>query len=129
MQDAIFGYTIANDVTARDLEIRDGHSSRAKGFDTFCPLGPWIETEFDPSDAIISCNVNSTMRQMASTRDMHFTIDRLLMFISSVMTLMPGDIVLTGTPNGSSTLEADDVVTVNIAGIGNLVNPVRVAGN
>ncbi len=92
MQDAIFGYTIANDVTARDLEIRDGHSSRAKGFDTFCPLGPWIETEFDPSDAIISCNVNSTMRQMASTRDMHFTIDRLLMFISSVMTLMPGGI-------------------------------------
>ena len=129
VQDAIFGYTIANDITARDLEIRDGHSSRAKGFDTFCPLGPWIETEFDPSDAIISCNVNSTMRQMASTRDMHFTIDRLLMFISSVMTLMPGDIVLTGTPNGSSTLEADDVVTVNIAGIGNLVNPVRVAGN
>ena len=127
--DTVFGYTIANDVTARDLQRRDNQWTRGKGFDTFCPLGPWIETEFDPSDAIISCNVNSTMRQMASTRDMHFTIDRLLMFISSVMTLMPGDIVLTGTPNGSSTLEAGDVVTVNIAGIGNLVNPVRVAGN
>jgi len=127
VKDIIYGYTIANDVTARDLEITDGHSSRAKGFDTFCPLGPWIETDFDPSDAIISCNVNSAMRQMASTRDMHFTIDRLLMFISSVMTLMPGDLILTGTPNGSSVLEAGDIVTVNIEGIGNLINPVQLA--
>jgi 2-keto-4-pentenoate hydratase/2-oxohepta-3-ene-1,7-dioic acid hydratase in catechol pathway len=127
VKDVIFGYTIANDITARDLEISDGHSSRSKGFDTFCPLGPWIETDFDPSDAIISCNVNTAMRQMASTRDMHFSIDRLLMFISSVMTLMPGDLILTGTPNGSSILEAGDIVTVNIEGIGNLVNPVQSA--
>jgi 2-keto-4-pentenoate hydratase/2-oxohepta-3-ene-1,7-dioic acid hydratase in catechol pathway len=127
VKDVIFGYTIANDITARDLEISDGHSSRAKGFDTFCPIGPWIETEFDSSDAIISCNVNSTMCQMASTRDMHFTIDRLLMFISSVMTLNPGDLILTGSPNGTSILETGDIVTVNIEGIGNLVNPVQSA--
>lgn len=127
VKSVVFGYTIANDVTARDLQTRDGQWARAKGFDTFCPLGPWIETDFDPADAIISCHVNSAMRQMASTRDMIFSIDRLLMFISSVMTLMPGDVILTGTPAGVSMLEPGDIVTINIDGIGNLVNPVASA--
>ncbi len=125
VKDSIFGYTIANDVTARDLQSKDGQWARAKGFDSFCPLGPWIETEFNPADAIISCHVNTTMRQMASTRDMIFTIDRLVMFISSVMTLMPGDVILTGTPSGVGLLEPGDTVTVSIEGIGNLLNPVR----
>ena len=127
VKEAVFGYTIANDVTARDLQSRDGQWTRAKGFDSFCPLGPWIETAFNPADAIISCHVNTTMRQMASTRDMIFTIDRLLMFISSVMTLMPGDVILTGTPAGVGPLEAGDTVTVSIEGIGNLLNTVQAA--
>lgn len=125
VKDAIFGYTIGNDVTARDLQSKDGQWTRAKGFDTFCPLGPWIETDFNPADAIISCHVNNSMRQMASTRDMLFTIDRLVMFISSVMTLMPGDVILTGTPAGVGPLEDSDTVTVSIEGIGNLLNTVR----
>lgn len=125
VNDVIFGYTIANDVTARDLKARDGQWTRSKGFDTFCPMGPWIETDFNPADAIISCHVNTTMRQMASTRDMIFTIDRLVMYISSVMTLMPGDVILTGTPAGVGPLEAGDTVTVSIEGIGNLVNTVQ----
>lgn len=125
VKDAIFGYTIGNDVTARDLQSKDGQWTRAKGFDTFCPLGPWIETDFNPADAIISCHVNNSMRQMASTRDMLFTIDRLVMFISSVMTLMPGDVILTGTPAGVGPLEDGDTVTVSIEGIGNLLNTVR----
>ncbi|MBP6068804.1 MAG: fumarylacetoacetate hydrolase family protein, partial [Anaerolineaceae bacterium] len=125
VQEAIFGYTIANDVTARDLQQRDGQWTRAKGFDTFCPLGPWIETEFDPSDALITCRVNETLRQMASTRDMIFNIEQLVLYASSVMTLMPGDIILTGTPAGVGSLNDGDVVSIFIDGIGSLVNPVR----
>ena len=90
--DIVLGYTVGNDVTARDLQLRDGQWTRSKGFDTFCPIGPWIETEFDPSDGLISCYVNQEMRQMASTRDMIFTVRQLIAFISSVMTLEPGDI-------------------------------------
>jgi len=124
VQAAIFGYTIANDVTARDLQQHDGQWTRAKGFDTFCPLGPWIETEFDPSDALITCRVNETLRQMASTRDMLFSIEQLLLYASSVMTLMPGDIILTGTPAGVEPLHDGDTVSIFIDGIGSLVNPV-----
>ena len=98
--DAVFGYTIANDVTARDLQRSDGQWSRAKGFDTFCPVGPWIETEFDPTDAIITCHVNNTLRQMSSTREMIFSVQKLMLYISSIMTLEPGDLILTGTPAG-----------------------------
>ncbi len=121
----IFGYTVANDVTARDLQRSDGQWTRAKGFDTFCPLGPWIETDFDPADALIDCHVNDEMRQMASTRDMVFGTRELIAFISSVMTLEAGDLILTGTPAGVSPLTPGDKVKVSIEGIGSLENPVR----
>ncbi len=123
--DHVFGYTIANDVTARDLQRSDNQWTRAKGFDTFCPLGPWIETRFDPVDALITCHVNGVMRQMASTRDMVFTIRQLITFASSVMTLEPGDILLTGTPAGVGPLVHGDVVEIRIEGLGTLRNPVR----
>lgn len=120
----VFGYTVANDVTARDLQRSDGQWTRAKGFDTFCPVGPWIETEFDPADAVITCHVNDEMRQMASTRDMIFTVRQLIAFVSSVMTLEQGDLILTGTPAGVSPLNAGDSVEVSIEGLGTLSNPV-----
>ena len=104
-QEYIFGYTVGNDVTARDLQHSDGQWTRAKGFDTFCPFGPWIDTEFDPSDAVITCRVNGQPRQMASTRDMVFNVNMLIAFISSVMTLEPGDLIFTGTPAGVGPLE------------------------
>jgi 2-keto-4-pentenoate hydratase/2-oxohepta-3-ene-1,7-dioic acid hydratase in catechol pathway len=119
------GYSIANDVTARDLQRRDGQWTRGKGFDTFCPIGPWIETEFNPFDAIISTHVNGQMRQMGSTRDMIFSIYQLIAFISSIMTLDPGDTILTGTPAGVGPLMNGDVVKVSIEGIGELLNPVE----
>ncbi len=121
----ILGYTVANDVTARDLQRRDGQWTRAKGFDTFCPLGPWIETEFDPSDALITCRVNGQLRQMASTRDMVFNVSQIVAFASSVMTLEPGDVILTGTPAGVGVLLPGDVIEVTIEGIGTLRNPVK----
>jgi 2-keto-4-pentenoate hydratase/2-oxohepta-3-ene-1,7-dioic acid hydratase in catechol pathway len=122
--DHVLGYTIGNDVTARDLQRRDGQWTRAKGFDTFCPLGPWIETDFDPSDAVIACHVNNEMRQMGSTRDMVFSVRQLIAFASSVMTLEPGDVLMTGTPSGVSPLKPGDVVEVTIEGLGKLSNPV-----
>jgi 2-keto-4-pentenoate hydratase/2-oxohepta-3-ene-1,7-dioic acid hydratase in catechol pathway len=122
--DYVLGYTIGNDVTARDLQRRDGQWTRGKGFDTFCPLGPWLETEFDPSDALITCHVNREMRQMASTRDMIFTVRQLIAFVSSVMTLQPGDVLMTGTPAGVSQLLPDDTVEISIEGLGTLSNPV-----
>ncbi len=127
VKDAIFGYTIANDVTARDLQALDRQWLRSKGFDSFCPLGPWIDTNFDPSDALISCHVNNALRQMGSTKDMLFKPAQLMVFISSIMTLEPGDLILTGTPAGVGPLVAGDLVNVHIDGLGTLVNPV-VAG-
>jgi 2-keto-4-pentenoate hydratase/2-oxohepta-3-ene-1,7-dioic acid hydratase in catechol pathway len=118
----IFGYTIGNDVTARDLQRRDGQWTRAKGFDTFCPLGPWIETELDPSDTLITCRVNEEMRQMASTREMVFTVAQLVAFASTVMTILPGDVIMTGTPAGVGQLSPGDVVEATIEGIGVLRN-------
>ena len=123
--DYIFGYTIANDVTARDLQQKDGQWGRAKGFDTFCPMGPWIETDLDPSDILITCKVNDEMRQMVSTREMVFTIPQLISFISSIMTLNPGDVILTGTPAGIAPLDEGDIVEITIEGIGSLKNPVK----
>ena len=120
----ILGYTIGNDITARDLQRRDGQWTRGKGFDTFCPLGPWIETELNPADLMITCHVNGEMRQMASTRDMVFHIDQLIAFASSIMTLEPGDILMTGTPAGVSPLRAGDLVEVAIEQLGILHNPV-----
>ena len=122
--DFVFGYTIANDVTARDLQRRDVQFTRGKGFDTFCPLGPWIETEFDLTDALVTTRVNGEMRQMGSTREMVFSVAQLIAFVSSVMTLEVGDILLTGTPAGVGPLAAGDVVEVNIEGSGTLSNPV-----
>ena len=122
--DYVLGYTIGNDVTARDLQRRDGQWTRGKGFDTFCPLGPWIDTDFDPADALLTCRVNAEIRQMATIRDMVFTIPQLITFISSVMTLEPGDVILTGTPAGVGPMVAGDTVTVEIEGLGELKNPV-----
>jgi len=122
----IFGYTIGNDITARDLQQTDGQWTRAKGFDTFCSFGPWIDTEFDASDAVVTCRVNGQMRQMASTRDMVFNVTTLVAYISSVMTLEPGDIIFTGTPAGVGVLKNGDVVDVEIEGLGKLSNPVKI---
>ena len=121
----ILGYTIGNDVTARDLQKSDNQWTRAKGFDTFCVFGPWIDTEFDPADAILSCRVNGQMRQMASTRDIVFNVPTLIAYISSVMTLEPGDLIFTGTPAGVGELKNGDEVVVEIEGLGTLRNPVR----
>jgi 2-keto-4-pentenoate hydratase/2-oxohepta-3-ene-1,7-dioic acid hydratase in catechol pathway len=118
----ILGYTAANDVTARDLQRLDGQWTRAKSFDTFCPLGPWIDTEMDPSDAPILCRVNGVMRQMAATKEMIFSVPRILAFISGIMTLDAGDVVLTGTPAGVGPLLPGDRVQVEIGGIGVLEN-------
>jgi 2-keto-4-pentenoate hydratase/2-oxohepta-3-ene-1,7-dioic acid hydratase in catechol pathway len=124
----ILGYTIGNDVTARDLQKSDGQWTRAKGFDTFCPFGPWIDTEFDPADSVVTCRVNGQMRQMASTRDMVFNVGVLIAYISSVMTLDPGDLIFTGTPAGVGELKHGDEVVVEIEGLGVLKNPVKAEG-
>lgn len=121
----IFGYTVGNDITARDLQKIDELWTRAKGFDTFCSFGPWIDTEFDPSDAVVTCRVNGQMRQMASTRDMVFNIGVLIAYISSIMTLEPGDLIFTGTPAGVGELKDGDEVVVEIEGLAKLSNPVK----
>jgi 2-keto-4-pentenoate hydratase/2-oxohepta-3-ene-1,7-dioic acid hydratase in catechol pathway len=120
----ILGYTIGNDVTARDLQRRDSQWTRGKGFDTFCPLGPWIETSFDPADALITCHVNGELRQMGSTRDMVFRVRQLIAFASSIMTLEPGDVLMTGSPAGVGPLQPGDLLETEIEGIGKLQNPV-----
>jgi 2-keto-4-pentenoate hydratase/2-oxohepta-3-ene-1,7-dioic acid hydratase in catechol pathway len=124
-QKYVYGYTVGNDVTARDLQRSDGQWTRAKGFDTFCPFGPWIDTEFDASDAVITCKVSGQPRQMASTRDMVFNVSTLIAFITSVMTLEPGDLIFTGTPAGVGALTDGDEVVVEIEGLGKLSNPVK----
>jgi len=121
----ILGYTVGNDVTARDLQKTDGQWTRAKGFDTFCPFGPWIDTDFNIADALITCKVNGQPRQMASTRDMVFHVTNLIAYISSVMTLEPGDLIFTGTPAGVGELKSGDEVVVEIEGLGVLRNPVK----
>ncbi|THV31327.1 fumarylacetoacetate hydrolase family protein [Glycomyces paridis] len=123
-KDAIFGYTCANDVTARDLQRQDVQFTRAKGFDSFCPLGPWIETDFDPSDAEVRCEVNGEVRQLGTTADMMFDPASLVAYVSQIMTLLPGDVVLTGTPAGVGPIQAGETVSVSVAGIGTLSNKV-----
>lgn len=122
--EVVLGYTCANDVTARDLQRTDGQWGRAKGFDTFCPLGPWIETDLDIDDAAIECRVNGEVRQSGSTGDMVRDVAELVSWVSSVMTLLPGDVILTGTPAGVGPLAAGDEVSVTIDGLGTLTNPV-----
>jgi 2-keto-4-pentenoate hydratase/2-oxohepta-3-ene-1,7-dioic acid hydratase in catechol pathway len=121
----IYGYTVGNDVTARDLQKTDDQWTRAKGFDTFCVFGPWIDTEFNIADALITCKVNGQPRQMASTRDVVFNVGMLVAFISSVMTLEPGDLIFTGTPSGVGPLLDGNEVVVEIEGLGVLRNPVK----
>jgi 2-keto-4-pentenoate hydratase/2-oxohepta-3-ene-1,7-dioic acid hydratase in catechol pathway len=121
---AVFGYTCVNDVTARDIQREEKQFTRAKGFDTFCPVGPVVETSLDPLDLSVVCRVNGSERQRASTRDMVFDPFALLAFISNVMTLLPGDVVATGTPEGVGVIRRGDWVEVEISGIGVLRNPV-----
>jgi 2-keto-4-pentenoate hydratase/2-oxohepta-3-ene-1,7-dioic acid hydratase in catechol pathway len=122
--EVIFGYTCANDVTARDLQARDGQWTRAKGFDTFCPLGPWMETGTDPSDLGITTMVNGDVRQHARTSELLWDVPSLVEYVSSVMTLLPGDVLLTGTPEGVGPLTHGDEVSVTIESIGTLTNKV-----
>jgi len=122
----LFGYCCANDVTARDLQERDVQYTRAKGFDTFCPLGPCIQTELDPDRGVgIQTLQNGELRQEGSTSDMVFSPARLISFVSRIMTLVPGDVILTGTPPGVGSLDAGDTISVEIEGIGALQNSVR----
>jgi 2-keto-4-pentenoate hydratase/2-oxohepta-3-ene-1,7-dioic acid hydratase in catechol pathway len=122
--EVIFGYTCANDVTARDLQRSDGQWSRAKGFDTFCPLGPWIETGLDPADVELTTSVNGETKQQSRTSLLIHDITTLVCYVTSVMTMLPGDVLLTGTPEGIGPLVAGDSVAVHIDGIGTLANPV-----
>lgn len=120
----ILGYTVANDVTARDAQRTDGQWARAKGFDSACPLGPWIETDLDPEDVAVRSRVNGAPRQDARTRDIVFDVPFLVSYISEAMTLLPGDVILTGTPAGVGRLDAGDRVECEVEGIGVLTNPV-----
>jgi 2-keto-4-pentenoate hydratase/2-oxohepta-3-ene-1,7-dioic acid hydratase in catechol pathway len=126
---AIFGYLCANDVTARDLQRSDGQWTRAKGFDTFCPIGPWIVTGLDVGDLEVRCEVGRSpdemeVRQLGSTKDMVFDVPTIVSYVSHVMTLGPGDVILTGTPAGVGPVTAGDTVSVRIQGIGELSNSV-----
>jgi 2-keto-4-pentenoate hydratase/2-oxohepta-3-ene-1,7-dioic acid hydratase in catechol pathway len=123
--DVIFGYTCANDVTARDQQRADGQFTRAKGYDSFCPIGPWIETSFDPSAVRVQALVNGEIKQDGNTRDMVFDVATIVSFMSHVMTLVPGDVILTGTPAGVGRIADGDTVTIAIDGIGELTNSVR----
>ena len=124
VKDVIFGYTMANDVTTRELQKRDGQWTRAKSFDTFCPLGPWIETEFVPGTQRISLTVNGEVKQDATISQMIFGIEEIIAFVTQVMTLLPGDVIITGTPAGIGPLPEKSSVTVSIEGLGELTNKV-----
>jgi 2-keto-4-pentenoate hydratase/2-oxohepta-3-ene-1,7-dioic acid hydratase in catechol pathway len=124
VSEVIFGYTCANDVTARDLQAKDGQWTRAKGFDTFCPLGPWIETGLDPADLELTTTVNGEVKQHSRTSLLLHDVTAVICYVTSVMTLLPGDIILTGTPAGIGPLVHGDRVSVSIQGIGTLTNPV-----
>lgn len=121
----ILGYTCANDVTARDLQKQDGQWTRAKSFDTFCPVGPWIETGLDPGNLLVESYRNGRRMQSSRTSQFIFSIDLLLSFISEIMTLNPGDIIITGTPAGVGPMKPGDEIEVRIEGIGSLLNSVQ----
>ncbi|MFM1994814.1 MAG: hypothetical protein RLZZ610_331 [Actinomycetota bacterium] len=122
--DYVFGYTIANDVTARDLQFNDGQWARAKAFDTFCPLGPWIETEFLPDEQVIESRINGDVRQNVSISKMTHNIRSIVSYVSKNFTLLPGDIILTGSPAGISKIQSGDLIECEIEGIGILANSV-----
>jgi 2-keto-4-pentenoate hydratase/2-oxohepta-3-ene-1,7-dioic acid hydratase in catechol pathway len=121
----LLGYSCLNDVTARDLQKSDVQFTRAKGFDTFCPVGPHIETQLDPADALVETRVNGTVRQSGSTSLMAYPVAYIVRWISRVMTLYPGDLIATGTPAGVGPLVAGDIVEVSVGGVGVLRNPVH----
>lgn len=120
----IFGYSVANDVTARDLQKKDGQWARAKGFDTFCPIGPWVDTSYDPADRRLRCLVNGEVRQDSTTALMVYSIARIIAHVSRFATLEPGDLILTGTPSGIGPVQPGDIMTVEIEGLGTISNPV-----
>jgi 2-keto-4-pentenoate hydratase/2-oxohepta-3-ene-1,7-dioic acid hydratase in catechol pathway len=122
--EVVYGYTVGNDVTARDLQRKDGQFTRGKGFDSFCPLGPWIETELDTSDLRVTTHLNGDLQQDGSTKDLIFDVPTLVSYVSSVMTLLPGDVIMTGTPDGVGPMNVGDEVEVSVAGIGSLTNKV-----
>ena len=122
--DYVFGYTCVNDVTARDLQRKDVQFTRGKSFDTFCPVGPWIETEIDPANVTVTTRLNSEIKQQGNTADMAFPVAFLIKYISEIMTLYPGDLIATGTPAGVSKMKDGDTVEVEVAGIGVLRNQV-----
>lgn len=126
--DAVLGYTCGNDVTARDQQASDGQWTRAKGHDTFCPLGPWLETHLDPAELELTTTVNGEIRQHARTSSLLHPVAELIAWVSSVMTLLPGDVILTGTPAGVGPVHPGDEVSVTIEGIGTLTNPVAARG-
>ena len=128
VNDVIFGYTIANDVTARDIQKKDGQWTRAKGFDTFCPLGPWIDTEFIPGDQLITAHVDGELKQSAKLSDMVFDVPFIIEFVTKVMTLLPGDVILTGTPSGIGQMNPSGEVSISIEGLGTLRNKVSSRG-
>jgi len=121
----VFGYTCFNDVTARDLQKQDGQWTRAKGFDTFAAIGPWIETQLDTSALKLETRLNGKLRQSGNTADLIFPVDELVSSVSHVMTLLPGDVIASGTPAGIGPMQHGDAVEVEIEGIGTLVNKVR----
>jgi len=122
---AIFGYTCANDVTARDLQKKDGQWTRGKSFDTFCPIGPWVVTDIDPSQLDIQLLLNGVVKQSSNTQSFITSIPKLVSFISQVMTLIPGDVVLTGTPEGVGPMHSGDEVVVKIQAVGELHNTIK----
>lgn len=122
--DYVFGYTCVNDVTARDLQRKDVQFTRAKSFDTFCPVGPWIETDLDPANTSVITRLNSEIKQQGDTADMAFPVAFLIRYISEIMTLYPGDLIATGTPAGVSKMKDGDTVEVEVGGIGVLRNQV-----
>jgi 2-keto-4-pentenoate hydratase/2-oxohepta-3-ene-1,7-dioic acid hydratase in catechol pathway len=124
VSDVIYGYTVGNDVTARDLQETDDQWARAKGFDSFCPLGPWIETDLDPSGLSVRTELNGELKQDGTTALMIFDVPTVVSYITSFMTLLPGDVVLTGTPAGVGPMQVGDDVSVTVEGIGTLTNKV-----
>ena len=128
VKDVVLGFTCANDVTARDLQRRESQWGRAKGFDTFCPLGPWVASDIDPSDLAVTTTVNGELRQAGRTSQMLRTVDELVSHVSQAMTLLPGDVILTGTPAGVGPLAVGDEVSVSIEQVGTLTNRVVARG-
>lgn len=123
--DSIFGYTCGNDVTARDLQQKDGQWTRSKGFDTFCPMGPWIVTDLDSSELDIRSILNGETKQSSNTKYFIYSVAKLISYISQIMTLNPGDVIMTGTPEGVGPMKSGDEIVIEVEGIGQLSNTIR----